>query len=42
MDYKIGGASLNDGSPAPRMESLDNPVEQLEQIVAVLSSKERG
>ena len=36
------GASLNNGSPAPRMETLENRVEQLEQTVAVLSSKERG
>ncbi len=36
------GASLNNDSPAPRMETLENRVEQLEQTVAGLSRKEAG
>ena len=35
-------ASLNDGSPVPRMGTLENRVEQLEQTVADLSNKEKG
>ena len=42
MDYKIGGASLNNGSPAPRMETLENRVEQLEQTVVDLPIKGDG
>ena len=36
------GASLNDGSPVPRMGTLENRVEQLEKTVADLSNKEKG
>ena len=36
------GASLNSASPSPRMETLENRVELLEQTVTGLSSKERG
>ena len=35
-------ASLNDGSPVPRMGTLEDRVEQLEQTVADLSNKEKG